>query len=420
MTRILLVEPKFPIPRKSRNHKNFMPIGLLKIAAYLRHMGNNIKLVRGIPASSDEVNEIKEFHPEEVWVTSLFTYWAIYVREAIQSYRTIFPLAHFKVGGIYASLFPSQEVKQYTGCDEVYQGTIPEVEEYIETHIPAYDLITNSHPIDFQIIHASRGCERNCPFCGTWVIEPEFVTKNSIRNEIQYPGIVFYDNNFLMNPNVENILHELVQLKAEGKIKWIESQSGLDGRILIKNPSLANLLKKAGYRYPRIAWDWGHKQRHLIEKQIQVLVDAGFYSKDIFIFMLYNHDFSFKEMEEKRISCWNWKTQISDCRYRPLDQLYDNYKPQVVGQTSDDYFISDGWSDSLIKQFRKNVRRQNICVRMKYPIYSSMAEQKKIGIEIQSILHQTKSIDDKKKLFEKSNIDLWTPEFITYPNGRNI
>ena len=32
---VLLVEPNFPIPAKSRNHKNFLPIGLLKIAARL-------------------------------------------------------------------------------------------------------------------------------------------------------------------------------------------------------------------------------------------------------------------------------------------------------------------------------------------------------------------------------------------------
>ena len=34
--KVLLVEPNFPIPAKSRNHSNFLPIGLLKIASYLR------------------------------------------------------------------------------------------------------------------------------------------------------------------------------------------------------------------------------------------------------------------------------------------------------------------------------------------------------------------------------------------------
>jgi hypothetical protein len=417
MRRILLVEPNFPIPNKSRNHKNFMPIGLLKIATFLRDQGNQIKLIRGKPSCVDEEAEIKKFNPDEIWITSLFTYWAKYVRESVQTYRKMFPKALIKVGGVYASLFPPEEIIEYTGCDEVHQGVIAEVEEYTKTHLPAYDLVNHIHPINFQIIHGSRGCSRNCPFCGTWVIEPEFITKKSIIKEINYPGVVFYDNNFLMNPNVKDILFELIKLKEDRKIKWVESQSGLDGRILVKNPSLAILLRKAGLRYPRIAWDWGQKQKHLIGKQIQVLIDAGYKSRDIFVFMLYNHDFSFEEMEEKRISCWDWKTQIADCRFRPLDQLYDDYKPQVVGQTSDDYFINAGWSDPLIKQFRKNVRRQNICVRMGYSVYSSMAEQKKIGEKILPKSFVNISSDEKKELFEKNNIDWWIPSTITYPDG---
>jgi hypothetical protein len=415
MSRILLVEPSFPIPNKSRNHKNFMPIGLLKIAAYLRSRGNQIKLVRGQPNSVAEEEELEKLDPEEIWITSLFTYWAKYVREAVQAYRFKFPKAHIKVGGIYATLFPAQDVLEYTGCDDVFQGVIPEVEEYIKTHSPAYDLLTNSHLVNFQIVHASRGCSRNCPFCGTWVIEPEFITKQSIINEIIYPGVVFYDNNFLMNPYVENILQELIELKKEGKIKWVESQSGLDGRILVQNPSLAVLLRKAGLRDPRIAWDWGYKQKHLIEKQIQVLLNAGYKSSDIFVFMLYNHDFSFEEMENKRISCWNWKTQIADCRFRPLDQLVDNYIPQAIGQTADNYFISEGWNDALVKQYRKNVRRQNICVRMRYSVYSSKAEQKKLSDNIHKQLLQSVSLEEKEELFEKNNIDWWFPGLITYP-----
>lgn len=43
---VLLVEPNFPIPSKSRNHKNFLPIGLLKIASLLRNKYIDVELVR--------------------------------------------------------------------------------------------------------------------------------------------------------------------------------------------------------------------------------------------------------------------------------------------------------------------------------------------------------------------------------------
>jgi len=385
MSKILLVEPNFPIPPKSRNHKNFLPIGLLKIATYLRDHGHQVKLIRGCPGNLSELGEINEFNPDQVWITSLFTYWAKYVRESVQFYRKAFPRVHIKVGGIYASLLPPEEVKEYTGCDEVCQGVIKEVEEYAKSNPPAYDLLGNAnpHPINFQVVHASRGCRRKCPFY----------------------------------PYVESILDELIGLRREGKVKWVESQSGFDGRVLLQKPRLARMIMQAGFRYPRIAWDWGYDQNGFIEKQIQVLLRAGYKSRDIFVFMLYNHQIPFEEMEKKRIQCWKWQVQIADCRFRPLNQLVDNYNPHSTGQTSEDYFISDGWSDALVKQFRRNVRRQNICVRMRYPLYSAAAERKRVEKDALSKLREIETVEEKKAFLESLGADWWTPGRVSYPEG---
>jgi len=419
MLRVALIVPDFPIPPKSKNHKNFLPIGLLKIATYLRDHGFQVRLMRGIPETIEETVKLMEFNPDEIWVTSLFTYWAKYVKDAVQYYKKMFPNAKVKVGGIYASLFPPEEVKKYTGCDEVYQGIIPEVEEYATNHFPAYGLIKNANlrPIDYQIIHTSRGCPRKCPFCGTWRIEPEFKPKRSIKNEIRFEKIVIYDNNLLMNPFIENILNELIELKKKRKIKWVESQSGFDGRILLEKPHLAKMIKEAGFRYPRIAWDWQYEQHNLIKKQIDLLVEAGYKSKDIFVFMLYNWDIPFEEMEKKRIKCWEWQVQIADCRYRPLNQLYDNYNPRIIGQTSKDYYIHEkaGWTDAFVKQFRKNVRRQNICVRHRLPFYSKNFEHKKFGRDIINKIRSLKTLEEKIRYMDSIGTDYWIPSKIAYP-----
>ena len=411
--RILLVEPNFPIPTKSKNHKNFLPIGLLKIASYLKSRKINVKLVRGIPNTLLELKDVNDFYPEEIWVTSLFTYWAKYVKEAVQYYKKLFPQARVIIGGIYASLIPEDEVIKYTGCDEVYQGVLPKAEEYF----PAYDLIKNAnpHPIDYQIIHSSRGCKRKCSFCGTWKIEPEFIPKKSIKDEIKFRKIIFYDNNFLMNPYIEEMLNELIELRKKHKILWCESQSGFDGRILLEKRDLAKKIKEAGFRYPRIAWDWEYQEYLKVEKQINILKEAGYHSKEIYIFMIYNWNISFKEMEIKRTKCWKWKVQIADCRYRPLEQLYDNYDGRKIGQTSRDYYIHEqaGWSDTLIKQFRKNVRRQNICVRHGFPFYSKNFEQKRIKKELMKIIKNIGTKKEKISFLKKNNISCWFPEKIS-------
>lgn len=412
MKRILLVEPDFPIPSKSKNHKNFLPIGLLKIASYLRSKGEKVKLVRGIPKNLLDIN-ILSFKPDEIWITSLFTYWANYVKDTVQYYKRAFPHAKIKVGGVYASLIP-KHCKEFTGCDEVYKGIIKEAEEFF----PAYDLIenVNNNQTDYQIIHASRGCIRRCPFCGTWKIEPKFEPKKSIKSEIKFKKIIFYDNNFLANPYIENILTELIDFKKNKKILWCESQSGFDGRIFLKKPYLAKMLKEAGFRYPRIAWDWKYKEYPFIEEQIYLLKKVGYNSKDIYIFVLYNWEIPFKEMEQKRLKCWEWQVQIADCRYRPLDQTFDNYNPHKNNQTNEDYHIhkKSDWTDILVKQFRKNVRRQNICVRHGFPFYSKNLEHKIIKDQIIKII-KSKKKENKIKYLEENKIDSWFPFKITYP-----
>lgn len=398
---ILLVEPNFPIPQKSKNHKNFLPIGLLKIASYLRSKGTEIKLERGILRDLFNIDEIKKFNPNEIWITSLFTYWAEYVKDAVQSYKSAFPKAKVVVGGIYASLMP-KHCRDFTGCDKVVVGVLDNAEK----HLPAYDLIENTNPnhLDYQITHASRGCNRKCQFCGAWKIEPKFIAKKSIKNEIQSKKVVFYDNNFLCNPHIENILQELVDLKEEKRIQWCESQSGFDGRILIQKPHLTKILKKAGFRYPRIAWDWEYDVYPFIEKQIEVLMDAGYRSKDLYIFMLYNWKISFEEMEKKRRKCWEWKVQIVDCRFRPLKQTFDYYDPKKH-QSNRDYFIHPYWTDEKVKKFRSNVRKQNICIRQDVDFYSRKLERKKLSKEKTKKLKRS----DKKEV-KRILDDSWFPD----------
>ena len=71
-------------------------------------------------------------------------------------------------------------------------------------------------------------------------------------------------------------------------------------------------------------------------------MDAGFNSKDISVFMLYNYDLDYDELESKRVKCFEWKVQITDCRFRPLDEIKDNYSPHKRnGQTNNDYFIHE-------------------------------------------------------------------------------
>ncbi len=351
--KILLVEPDFPIPTKSKNHSNFLPIGLLKLASYYRNKGHIVELNRG--------NKSASFCPDRILITSLFTYWAKHVKETVDYYRSIYPKAIIEVGGIYATLIPSH-CKDYTNCDVVYVGQHDEA----ELCLPAYDLIKT----DYQIIHGMRGCNKKCPFCGIWKIEKlSFKNSEEIQKEIFSNHVIFYDNNFLINPHIENILKMLEKIKYNHKVIRCECQSGFDGRVLMEKPYLAKMLKNAHFENIRLAWDFPYTRENaiIVENWIKILENAGFVRKNIFIFMIYNWEYPYSHLELKRNKCFEWGVQISDCRYRPLDQTFDGYNPRKKNQNENDYYIHPNWTDEKIKQFRKNVRKHNICIRHNIP-----------------------------------------------------
>ena len=385
--KVLLVQPEFPLSVKSKNHKDFLPVGLLKMYSYHKAKGNKVKFVIGN-------RNIGGFTPNEINITSLFTYWSNYVWDAVHFYKNKYPRSKIRVGGIYASLMPEHCKK--SGCDEVFKG----IEKNVEKFSPAYDILD----VDYQIIHTTRGCVRKCKFCGTWKVEPKFECKKSIRKEICKNKIVFYDNNILANPYIEDILKELSEAKCKGKAVYSECQCGIDGRILLENPHLAKMLKEARMINPRIAWDHGHNQWKDIKKQLNILFKAGYRPKNTYVFMIYNWDVPYKEMEKKRIKCWKWGIQISDCRYRPLDQTFDNYNPRK-DQTKNDYFIHPLWTDKEVKLFRRNVRRHNICVRHDFVFYSKLLEHKAMTKD-----ESMKLRNRQKKDIMKILPDVWFPD----------
>jgi hypothetical protein len=388
--RVLLVVPDFPIPKKRKIHHDFVPIGLLKIGTYLRDSkGCDVELVFG--------KKTPRTKPDEIWITSLFTYWSRYVREAAEFYHDRYPKARVIIGGIYASLMP-EHTRHSTG-HEAYVGLHNDAEKWVRNHGVDYSIL--GQQIDFQILHGMRGCFRRCRFCGTWKIEPEETFDPAIHEQITKNHVVFYDNNFLRNPRIKETLEALSSIRVNRKPVRFESQSGFDGRIL--NPELARLLKKARFINPRIAWDNSILDEKKIEEQIRMLKDAGYKSKDIYVFMLYNWEHDFGTLETKRIKCWKWKVQIADCRFRPLDQVFDEFDSRKA-QSSAEYYIHPDWTDTEVKKFRANVRKHNICVRHGFRFYSKSLELMRLSKKRTTELKQ-----ESRARIKEALPDAWFP-----------
>jgi hypothetical protein len=142
----------------------------------------------------------------------------------------------------------------------------------------------------------------------------------------------------------------------------------------------------------------------MIQEQIGMLKKDGYPAKDIYTFILYNWNHDFQTCETKRLRCWKWGVQISDCRFRPLDRLSDHYEPRKV-QTSKDYFIHPSWTDEEVKLFRANVRKHNICVRHGFRFHSRTLEHMRLPKWILTELNKM-----PKSAIKQTLPDAWFPE----------
>lgn len=355
---ILLVQPEWPIPSRKKHsiHHKYFPIGLLKMSTLFKSQGHNVEFVIGVQNTLNMV-------PDEIYITSLFTYWARFVMETAKGYRKIYPRARIIIGGPFVTLMNFFDpayldlMKTFSGIDEFFIGLYNEAEDCL----PDLSLIPYTN---LSAIHGSRGCIRRCSPCGVPLIEKNFTYKSHIEKEIITNSVVVYDNNFFANPHAESLLEQMAGARVNGRVIQYEAQSGLDARLLVKKPHLAKMLKAARFHRPRIAWDNALEEYAIVEEAIRLLQEAGYANKVIMVFVIYNFEQPFDVMEIKRKTLAKLGIQISDCRYRPLDSLEDKYNPRKP-QSPDDYYIhtTAGWTDDLVKEYRRRIRGQNIMVR---------------------------------------------------------
>lgn len=386
--RVLLIEPKF-IGKKKTRKKNYS-IAFVKIGSYCQQNGIDFEYMR----LENNRKFVTNIDPEVIFISSLFTYQCDIVKTVVTTCRIQYPRAKVVVGGIYANLMP-EHCKEYAKPDYVISSIIDEVED-----IPLdYSFIDS----DFQMIQLSRGCTKKCKFCAIHHVEPEYQHKSTFKNGIQKRRLLFLDNNFLANPNIDQIFDELDDLKMNKKIINWEAVSGVDVDYLLKKPELAKRMKRSGCINLRIAWDGSIKKAPKIKKAIDLFDEAGFDISRIRVFMLYNFDVPFEECEKKRVLCYKWGVRVYQCRYIPMNTTHDGFN-QRRQQTNEDYYIHEGWTDEQIKLFNINCRYHFLALYNKCCFFSkSLTNHQNKTISKNEI--SSLSFKEAQELFP----DAWNP-----------
>jgi hypothetical protein len=311
--KILLVEPSY--------YTQYPPLGLLKLSSLYKAEGHEVRFVRGLSL-------VTRFVPDEIKVTSLFTWAWKPVWEAIAFYRALFPKAKISLGGVYASLTP--EHAKESGADEVFTGLVSEAEDLM----PDYSIVPEWHKNQAaSILFSSRGCIRSCGFCAVPKLEGKpFKIRPSTRiKHLVHPDhkrVILWDNNILGETHWPDVVSELKEIGAEA-----DFNQGLDARLVTEEVAIA--LRDLNVPTLRFAYDFV-TMKEQVHDGILRLKKAGFTNRrfrHVTCYVLYNYKDTPDDLFERVRDLLAWGVAAYPMRYQPLSGEYAFDKDSYIAPT---------------------------------------------------------------------------------------
>lgn len=199
---------------------------------------------------------------------------------------------------------------------------------------------------DEQWIRLSEGCPNRCPYCRESWENPKYKVYKIPK--IEKNDVKFVDMNLLCHKEAFDIICELGEKKVNKKVVYYELLCGIDYRFITLE--IVKALKQSRFKKLRLAWDWEFGRQKEIKKAINLLLKAGFSTRDITVFVICNWKIHYEACLNKMELCKVWNVKMADCYFD--NQLSPNIKPIH-------------WTAEQIKDFRKRVRKHNQLVNFR-------------------------------------------------------
>jgi radical SAM superfamily enzyme YgiQ (UPF0313 family) len=283
----------------------------------------------------DLFNDSTPWVPDEIWITSIMTYWCESTRDTVQLMKRLYPRASIRVGGIYPTLAPHHlrnslgalglefeivrgrdlVVEQRKGTtvvcnrDAIVTGEIPRASN-ANLDFEGYRQMTRALEGEerlpqYAILTTSRGCPFDCSYCAQKAynegslkvrIRSAKDTFEEIRDKYHTYGvheIAFYEDNFLLEkPNVERLLQLLVAHKHEMPHLRLYAPEGVEVRLLHQDLEFVKLMRESGFESVYLpletmsrdvtkAWNRRHSHAGLFESAVKTCHEANFKLHDM-------------------------------------------------------------------------------------------------------------------------------------------
>ncbi len=250
--------------------------------------------------------------PDQVWITTLFTYDREPVRETISAVKSVFPEVPVVVGGVYATLCPDDA--KAIGADEVHEGLLLDVE--------SRTCVRNGW---MGLVIMGRGCPNACSFCATRFNE-------NVTPYVRPTADVARDVDVLIRDGVRCVFLYATNMfsghSAEATEEILEALTVKDASVLLYTglePSVvtsrrAELLRQAGVlevNVPIQTLDrsmtkrWGRRDKVVdYVEAIGKLRSAGFVNEQLCSDVLIGHPEQTLE-EAVRTLCYVWSQGVT-------------------------------------------------------------------------------------------------------------
>lgn len=266
----------------------------------------------------------EKYMPDEVWITSIMTYWWESTVDSIEMFKRLYPGIKIRIGGIYPTLAPEHlqyklraigsDFKIVRGRDlNIESERVVEEDCIVTGEIPDtsnerldFDLYIRSEEEEKQreeippyaILVTSRGCPFDCAYCAQrkyneGSTEVRIRKYRDVYEEIKDKYInygtkefCFYEDNFLFSRENLKGLMELIK-KNKDKLPHIRlfAPEGVEVRLL--DEELAQLMRNCGFQSIYLPletisytmnklWNRTHSDITKFEQAVKICKKAGF------------------------------------------------------------------------------------------------------------------------------------------------